>query len=592
MNLLFRKDRQMTIALDHALVALPRTAMASSRISWLCSIAAAAAMTLAGNAMAAEAPLPKLQANGSAIQLMVDGKPWIALGGEVHNSTASSAAYMAPVWDRLAALHLNTVVTPAYWELSEPEEGRFDFSLVDDQIRQARARNLRIVLLWFGSLKNAKSTYAPAWVRADQTRFPRAVARPSPSPFAKGDKPLSVFGDATVAADARAFARLMDHLARNDPEHTVIAVQVENETGLLGDSRDRSPAAEAAWNGPVPPALIDHLLRNKGHLEPALDALWSRGGYRRTGTWAQVFGTAWQAEELFMAWGVSRLVDTVAAAGKARLALPMYANAWLGPQKPTDAAGAYPSGGPVPRVFDVWRAGAPHLDWLSPDIYVDDFETWAAAYARADNPLFVPEARFVVGNLFEALGRHRAIGFSPFGIEDGLPDSQIAEAYALLGEVRPLIAEAQARGNIAGFALKPGETPRFTLGDYVLTVRSQSETLRKTLLDIGVSLPADAPERRPQTNGSHGVELTDTRPSGLAVRLGADEFLIVGRDLDVSFAARATPEVSAEFATIEEGRYADGRWVAGRTINGDERLSILPADRFGMVRIRLIRPRR
>ena len=274
-------------------------------------------------AAADAAPLPRLQKNGSAIQLMVDDRPWIALGGEVHNSAPSSSAFMAPVWERLASQNLNTVVTPAYWELVEPEEGRFDFSLVDDQIREARKRDMRIVLLWFGALKNAKSTYAPAWVRADRTRFPRAVIRSREGRYAKMERPLSVFDDAVVQADAKAFSRLMEHLARTDPEHTVIAVQVENEAGLLGDSRDRSSVAEKAWRGPVPAPLMAHLARNKGKLEPSLEALWARGGYRKTGSWAEVFGSDWQAEELFMAWGVGRLVETVGSAGQKRLPLPI-----------------------------------------------------------------------------------------------------------------------------------------------------------------------------------------------------------------------------------------------------------------------------
>lgn len=555
---------------------------------WRCAVASSAAGLLA--AAAAAAPLPHLQKNGAAIQLMVDDKPWIALAGEVHNSTASSSAYIRPIWDRIASLNLNTVITPAYWELIEPEEGRFDFSLVDEEIRESRRRNMRIVLLWFGTIKNGKSTYAPIWVRADQTRFPRAVIRPMDSRFAKSERPLSVFSDAVVAADANAFAQLMGHLARTDPEHTVIAVQVENESGLLGDSRDRSPVAEKAWVAPVPTSLLAHLARNKGKLEPSLEALWARNGYRNTGSWAEVFGADWQAEELFMAWGVGRLVEKVASSGKARLALPMYANAWLGPQKPDDKAGIYPSGGPVPRVFDIWRAAAPSLAWLSPDIYIDDFLGWAQAYSRPDNPLFIPEARFSVGNLFVALGQLRAIGFSPFGIEDGLPTSQIAQAYQLLGSVRPMLAEAQASGSVTGLALKSGETRTVTMGDYDVTIRGGRDALRKTLLDIGVAVPIVAPPPVPQNVGNGIPEVTDQRSSGLLLQLGRDEFLILAKDLDVSFRRKADGD-EVELARVEEGRYADGRWIPGRVLNGDERLQVVPLDEFGMVRIQLLRPR-
>lgn len=535
--------------------------------------------------------LPQVRRQGAAVQLVVDGKPWTALAGEVHNSTASSAAYMAPVWDRLAALNLNTVVTPAYWELVEPREGQFDFALIDDQLRQARQHKMRIVLLWFGSIKNAKSSYAPEWVRADRARFPRAVTRPSPLPFAKGEPPVSVFGAALADADARAFAAVMAHLAQVDPQHTVIAVQVENETGVLGDSRDRSPAADRAWNGPVPAALMTHLVREKGQLGASLQALWAKNGYRTAGTWAQVFGESWEAEEVFMAWGTSRMVERVAAAGKARLALPMYANAWIGPQKPGDPAGGYPSGGPVPRVFDIWHAGAPSLDWLSPDIYVENFADWAKQYAQQDNMLFVPEARFVAGNLFVALGQYRATGFSPFGIETGVPGNQISEAYGLLNSLGGMIGDAQARGTLTGFALAAGETHKATLGDYVVTVRGQRETVSKMLLDMGISIPTEKPERRAQNIGNQASEMTDTRPMGLVIQLGADDFLIVGQDVNVSFARKDGPTGDVELAKVEEGRFVEGRWVPGRVINGDERLRIVPSDSFGMTRIRLLHPK-
>lgn len=542
----------------------------------------------ASQAFAADAPLPRLSATGSGFELLVDGRPYIALAGEVHNSTASSAEYMAPAWDRLAALHVNTVITPAYWELVEPVEGRYDFSLIDEQIRQAQQRKMRIVLLWFGTLKNARSTYAPAWVRRDQVRFPRAGLRESASPLARGDPPISVFGEAVVAADARAFGQLMTHLAATDTQHTVIAVQVENEAGILGDSRDRSRVADAAWRGQVPSALIRRL--QAGGLAASLDAVWARNGRRTSGTWGQVFGDDWQAEEVFMAWGVASLVDRVAAAGKKQLALPMYANAWLGPQKPEDKAGAYPSGGPVPRVHDVWRLAAPHLDWLSPDIYLDDFDTWARAYARTDNPLFIPETQYVACNMFTAFGAYRAIGFAPFGIEDGLPDSQVAAAYGHLAGMTGVLARAQATGDVHGFALEPGAVDEVKMGGYVVRVRSQREALRQTLLDIGVQIPATAPERKAQTGGAAYPTLSDIRPCGLVIQLAKDEFLVLGKDVDVTF-TREGAKAPEEIERVEDGRYVDERWTPGRVLNGDERLSILPSDSFGAARFRLLRPR-
>jgi beta-galactosidase GanA len=496
---------------------------------------------------------------------------------------------MRPIWDHLVDLNLNTIVTPAYWELVEPEEDVFDFDLVDFQIAAARKRNMRIVLLWFGAVKNAKSMYAPVWVRADMKRFPRAQIRQSDIQYTNKEAPLSMFSDNVAAADAKALARLMAHLASTDAQQTVIAVQVENESGLLGDSRDRSPPAETAWNQPVPQELVEYLADNRARLMPSVASLWERGGYSQSGTWAEVFGDDWQAEELFMAWGVSRYVNRVAEAGKASLSLPMYANAWLGPQKQDDEAGTYPSGGPVPRVFDVWRAGAPAIDWLSPDIYVDEFEGWASAYARADNPLFIPEAKFKVGNLFVALGEFRAIGFSPFGIEDGLPNNQIAQAYKLLSGALKLIAEAQANGSIAGFALDAGATRNIEMGDYVIKIQGGRDALRKMFLDMGIPIPVVAPDPVPQNRGNSSPEVTDQRPTGLILQLDRDEFLILGQDISIDFQIRRQTGAAVELARVEEGHYVDGEWIPGRVLNGDERLGILPFDELGMARIRLLR---
>ncbi|HKP11717.1 MAG TPA: beta-galactosidase, partial [Blastocatellia bacterium] len=177
--------------------------------------------------------LPHLRKRGAATQLVVDGKPFLILGGELGNSSSSSLEYMRPIWQKLVALHLNTVLVPVYWELIEPTEGHFDFSLVDGLIKEARAHQLRLVPLWFGSWKNSMSCYAPAWVKTDPKRFPRSQDKTG-----RGMEILSPFSEENVEADARAFAAFMRHLREVDgQDHTVIMVQVENEIGMIPDSR-------------------------------------------------------------------------------------------------------------------------------------------------------------------------------------------------------------------------------------------------------------------------------------------------------------------------------------------------------------------
>src|SRR5215207_7340449 len=180
--------------------------------------------------------MPQLRRHGSATQLIVDGCPFLVIGGELRNSSSSSIEYMQPIWQRMRDLNINTVLTPVSWELIEPTEGQFDFKLVDDLLRDARSHDLRLILLWFGSWKNGMSSYPPVWVKQDIGRFPRAQ-------FRSGEtiEVLSTVAEANWQADARAFAALMQHLTEVDSsEHTVIMVQVENEVGVLGDTRDYS----------------------------------------------------------------------------------------------------------------------------------------------------------------------------------------------------------------------------------------------------------------------------------------------------------------------------------------------------------------
>ena len=128
-------------------------------------------------AQAQNSGIPHLEKHGTATQLVVDGKPFLMLGGELLNSSSSSLDYMRPVWPRLAAIPLNTVLTPLSWELIEPREGKFDFTLVDGLIQDARRNNLHLVFLWLASWKNGMSSYVPIWVKQNTQRFPRVIEK-------------------------------------------------------------------------------------------------------------------------------------------------------------------------------------------------------------------------------------------------------------------------------------------------------------------------------------------------------------------------------------------------------------------------------
>ena len=111
--------------------------------------------------------IPYIETKNGKPVLIVKGKPFIMLAGEVHNSDSSSPKYMEKIWDIAEDLGMNTLLLPATWELTEPEEGVFDFSVPKALIDQARGMDMKIVFLWFGSWKNAECMYAPAWVKKD-----------------------------------------------------------------------------------------------------------------------------------------------------------------------------------------------------------------------------------------------------------------------------------------------------------------------------------------------------------------------------------------------------------------------------------------
>jgi beta-galactosidase GanA len=483
-------------------------------------------------------PPPHLQKQGTATQLIVDGRPFLILGGELHNSSSSSLEYMGPIWPRMAAMNFNTVLAALSWELVEPEEGKYDFRLVDGLIEDARRHNLRLVFLWFGSWKNGMSSYIPAWVKRDFKRFPRVKLRNGETV-----EVLSTFAPANWEADAKAFAALMRHIREVDGnDHTVLMMQVENEVGVLGDSRDRCEAANKAFAQPIPQALAAYLSKNQGKLIPELASL---VGSRTSGTWEQVFGSGPAADEAFMAWNYASYVDKVTAAGKAEYPLPMFVNAWL--SSPDQKPGDWPSGGPLPHVMDIWRAAAPRIDFLAPDIYQPNFAEWCRRYTQLGNPLFIPEMRRGddgARNIFYAIGQHDAIGTSPFAV-DSIPDPKTAslgKTYGVLDQLAPLLLKHQGKGEMAGFLLdKEQPSTKVKLGGYELDV--SLDAIFGSKAEIGY---------------------------GLVIATGSDEFVGAGSGFGVTFVTKTPGPARVGLAAVDEGVYSNGKWIPGRRLNGDE----------------------
>ncbi|HWR13384.1 MAG TPA: DUF5597 domain-containing protein [Terriglobales bacterium] len=518
-------------------------------------------LLMSPNAVRAQnSDIPRLEKRGATTHLIVEGKPFLVLGGELWNSSSSSVDYMKPIWPKLAAMNLNTVLTPVSWELIEPTEGKFDFTIIDGLISDARANKLRLVFLWFGTWKNTYSSYVPEWVKRDVKRFPRVQRRDG-----QLTERITPFSDNARQADARAFAALMRHIKEVDTARTVIMVQVENEVGVIPDSRDFSDIANQAFAGAVPQELVAMIRKNIDTIQPELRDAWVTAGRKTSGSWPEVFGKVPITDDFFMTWQYAKYIEAVASAGKAEYPLPLFVNAAL--IRPNYQPGQYNSGGPLPHSLDIWKLVAPHVDLLTPDIYFEEFVHWASRYATPNNALFIPEAiggPTGAANAFYAFGQLKAFGFVPYAIDtdpstaasrpsaenlrsgaEKRPEQTIKQSYAILSKLAPLILEKQASGEIAAMVLE-GEAQRFgrfSLGNYLFTVN-----------------------RAGGPNASR-----DDRVSVMALQLGPDEYVFAGSgNIGVTFNPLTAGPPIAGIASVDEEVLTSNGWQKQRRLNGDE----------------------
>ena len=362
----------------------------------------------------------------------------LILGGELSNSAATSVDDIDEVMPRMKALGLNTVLVPAYWELLEPEEGKFDFTLIDRTVRQAREQQLKVVFLWFGAWKNSMSCYAPLWFKQDTGRFPRARTQQG--------KPLEIascFSENVFQADNRAFEALVRHISETGSD-VVTMLQVENEIGMLEDARDHSKLADDIYDKGVPQELLSYLKKNRKTLHPwlkerikTLNSSTSLSPHLLT-SWTEVFGDDIYTDEIFMAYYYAKYVGRLCETARRYTQMPLYVNAAMNSRG--RQPGQYPSAGPLAHLIDLWHCGAPQLLCLAPDIYDTGFKGWAARYALPGNRLFIPESRCCANSGARALyafGEHHALGFSPFAIDQASPreTESVTKAYALLRQL-------------------------------------------------------------------------------------------------------------------------------------------------------------
>ena len=476
-----------------------------------------------------------LQRRGNATQLIINDTPYLILGGELGNSSAANTQDIERIFPKLQKMGLNTVLVPAYWDLLEPVEGHFDFTLTDKVLEQARKYNLKVVFLWFGAWKNSMSCYAPLWFKENDKKYPRA--------HTGSGKPLeiaSAFSDEVLQADQRAFTQWLKHIAAADKdEGTVIMIQIENEIGMLEDARDYSREANKIFNAPVPAEFMTYLQKNKKALHPQMLKKWESQGCKKQGYWQEVFGADIYTDEIFMAWHYAKYVEGLAQTARSIYNIPLYVNAAMNSRgrKP----GEYPSAGPLAHLIDVWHCGAPSIDILAPDLYDNGFTDWVARYKLHNNPLFIPEIRLTDNNsvrAFYIFGEHDAIGISPFSIEDGSdsPNSPLVQSYAKLTELMPLLTKYQGKGLMKGL-LFDSENKERIIADDDLTITARHF----------FTLPWDPHA----TNGSIWPE-----GGGILLKLSKNEYIVAGSGIVLEFAKTSEKQTIEKQKQLGEDGFA------------------------------------
>jgi len=559
---------------------MKKHALACSVLAWVLALTAVSALSAAST-------IPHLEERDGMIKLIVDGRPFICVAGELTNTASSDPEGTKAAIARLAAANLNTILTVVSWDLVEPEEGQFDFSMIDYQIEAARAANVRLIFLWMASWKNGLSHFPPTWVKANQERFPRVV---------NGDgnslEILSTLSRANRDADAKAFAAVMRHIREVDTTHTVIAMQLENEVGVMGSTRDFHPAANAAYAGPVPKKLTDYLQQNRDNLLPEMKAIWDAAGNKTSGTWEEVFGKNVprpdgfppvpnspsrsrrpadaellnHTDEIFMAWNYATYIGYIAEQGKKEYPLPMYVNAWI--VQPNDLGpGDYPSGGPEPLVHDIWRAGGPAIDILAPDIYLPNYAEVIQEFARNGNPAFNPETRQDANACWHAFTELNLLCFSPFGIDGLSPDSAFARSYGFMSSISGAIADAQGQQDaIKLINIEPGQNPgKVEMGRYIFDFTPVPGRR-------GGGGAAAAPAAEAAAESDPGLLSFLDTPFVLIINTAPDEYYFATNG---SYPFRVSPNnipdaKIAAAATIDRGAFKNGLWVTQRRHNGDD----------------------
>ena len=501
----------------------------------------------------------------------VDGKPFFPLGAQAHNSSGYSLIELEDLWKSCELVGANSCAIAVSWERFESVEGVFDESIVEDIILACRSRNLKLMLLWFGTWKNGHMKYVPQWVKSDRSRFPRVLTHDG---YEIAN--LSSFSLNTLNADKKAFEKLMEIIKKVDSAHkTVLTVQVQNELGIVGRSiRDYGEVAQQQYLLPVPQNIILKMKMDHSAQE-FITKIWLECGKKENHNWFDTFGR--HGDEFLQAYSMANYIDTIALAGKQVYQLPMYTNVWQDNQGFDIPGINYPSGGAVSKNLAIWRWFSPNLDMICPDIYVQTesgYQSVANSYTRDDNALYIPETGWGVASslwVFRAIAEHGLTGVHFFGAEnilakDGtiIPEAEyIHENFQALSAVTSLLSKYRNEKCIYA------------------VVQKEFAQSQEFIFDGYKGIVTFTPF--PRSGDYQHIGQTQSRGRGLIIQIAPNTFIACGAGFSLKL--RHNPHIAQSlvpqqqyqeehfmnYISVEEGIVdLDGNWQTTRIRNGDE----------------------
>lgn len=499
------------------------------------------------------------------------GEPVYLTGLQCHNSSVGTAE-MEKTIQAIRLFGGNLLEAPVYWCELEPEKDRYDFDQLQGLLDLVNREKLYLIPLWFGASKNGMSTYAPEYVKRDPDTY-----RMAENALGFAVESLAPDCKATLERDKKAFEQMLAYLAEHDTEKRVIALQVENEMGLVRTDRDYSEAAEALYHAPVPEYL------------------------EKKGNWKHAYGRL--SAEAFTAWTHARYVKELVENAGALFPVPYIMNISLELNEYEEPGHCYIAGGPVAKVLDIWKKTVPEIHLYGPDIYLQaerDYREACRRYTREDNPLFIPES-CITGtgaglNMMIAAGDYQAIGVCCFGAESAVSEGQLipdaletASSMRMISSVAPLLIRFHRTGKIHTILQSEFSQWQYILAEkYHVTVHF-TNCMEGQRNYFGSRINLFSPE--------HTAELK-RRGKGLLFENG-DEFYVVGCGLCIDF--RKRPGENEErayeylrsdgastfhFLSIEEGHFEDGEWICEYRRNGDESYGGVYVHEGSIVRIR------